>query len=59
MKAAMWNQTTSTPTSGCPNPCDGSTDKEHGKVTAPQNFQCLRCREAGHRAYECPTKRQK
>ncbi|KAA8543271.1 hypothetical protein F0562_021235 [Nyssa sinensis] len=47
----------SAPNSQHPNPHAGEGKKESGKAGSSSSFKCFRCGEAGHRSYECPTKK--
>ncbi|KAA8531486.1 hypothetical protein F0562_006161 [Nyssa sinensis] len=47
----------SAPNSQHPNPYAGEGKKESGKAGSSLSFKCFRCGEAGHRLYECPTKK--
>ncbi|KAA8547421.1 hypothetical protein F0562_003715 [Nyssa sinensis] len=40
-----------------PNPHAREGKKESGKAGSSSSFNCFRCGEAGHRSYECPTKK--
>lgn len=40
-----------------PNPHSGGGNKEQGKAGTSTNLKCFRSGEAGHRSYECPTKK--
>ncbi|KAA8530794.1 hypothetical protein F0562_005582 [Nyssa sinensis] len=47
----------SAPNSQHPNPHAGEGKNESGKAGSSSSFKCFRCGEAGHRSYECPTKK--
>ncbi|GFY93123.1 hypothetical protein Acr_08g0015190 [Actinidia rufa] len=56
-KMVIQSKNNSTPNSKHPNPYVGGGKKENRKAGSSSGFKCLRYDEAGHRSYECLTKK--
>ncbi|KAE9452329.1 hypothetical protein C3L33_15778, partial [Rhododendron williamsianum] len=56
-KMVTHNKKNSAPNSECLNPHVGGGKKDFGKAGSSSSSKCFRCGEAGHRTYECPTKK--